>query len=384
MVAQEATQHYVSETWEWDRQLPNPDLVNQLAPPIGRKPRKPVERTPGGPLDRDRWRRSLAPRVGHGTYKLLDLLTDYSNPTGQCFPGMELLTAKTGMSERAIRRGFAELLREQIVWPTYPGFPVCKAKPYQLAGGLNGWEGDESGTRRVTKVAPDGVTKVAHRTPSSSNPNINPKRTLVDAKRVDPPGPGPEPGATDRGLNSFSEEEGATIPDTTPNPMKADIQEQAPTPNPPKAPPSQGITRQATEAFMDGNIAEIPMDHEVEWMLKHCWPWWVYPAHPYGWKHGPEAALKTCTKDTASRVKFRKDLVDKLMLAGLPKPQEVDADNEWARKVTAEIMDRRIAEDAQTREKGTHCAGCGRKRQLTPGVTHCSPCRKELVEVAAP
>ena len=352
----------------WDGQLPNPDLVDQLPPSI--------ERKPGGPMDRDEWRRSNAARVGHAAYKLLDVLSGYSNPEGRCWPGMDLLADDTGMSARALRRGLAELLRKELAWPTFPGCTVSRANPYQLAGGLDGWDCAESGTTIVPKVA--------HRTPSSSNPNINPKRTLVDAKRVDPPGPGPEPGATDRGLNSFSEEEGATIPDTTPNPMKADVQEQAPTPNPPKAPPSQGITRQATEAFMDGNIAEIPMDHEVEWMLKHCWPWWVYPAHPYGWKHGPEAALKTCTKDTASRVKFRKDLVDKLMLAGLPKPQEVDADNEWARNVTAEIMDRRIAEDAQTREKGTHCAGCGRKRQLTPGVTHCSPCRKELVEVAAP
>ena len=232
-------------------------------------------------------------------------------------------------------------------------------------------------------IAPLTPAIIAPKGNSSSKESL--KKTdpvAVAAKRGNPPRP--EDGGTTCDLKPFSEEEGATEPDTTPNPMKADVQEQAPTPNPPKAPPSQGITRQATEAFMDGNIAEIPMDHEVEWMLKHCWDWWVYPAHPYGWKHGPEAALKTCTKDTAGRVKFRKDLVDKLMLAGLPKPQEVDADNEWARKVTAEIMDRRIAEDAQTREKGAHCAGCGRKRQLPPGVTHCSPCRKELVEVAAP
>ena len=65
-----------------------------------------------------------------------------------------------------------------------------------------------------------------------------------------------------------------------------------------------------------------------------------------------------------------------LVKVGLPKPQQIDKDAEWARKVTAEAMDRRIAEYAQTQGKMAECAGCGLPRQLRPGLTHCYLCRK--------
>ena len=71
----------------WDGQLPHADLVDQLPAPI--------ERKPGGPMDRDEWRRSNAARVGHAAYKLLDTLTGYSNPEGRCWPGMDLLAEVT-------------------------------------------------------------------------------------------------------------------------------------------------------------------------------------------------------------------------------------------------------------------------------------------------
>ena len=117
----------------WDGQLPHADLVDQLPPPID-------ERKPGGPLDRDEWRRSNAARVGHAAYKLLDVLSGYSNPEGQCWPGMDLLADDTGMSTRALRYALAELRAKELVWTTYPGFTVCKPNPYQLSGGLDGWD----------------------------------------------------------------------------------------------------------------------------------------------------------------------------------------------------------------------------------------------------
>ena len=40
------------------------------------------------------------------------------------------------MSERVIYRGFLELRVKAIAWLTYPGKPVCKSNPYQLAEGL--------------------------------------------------------------------------------------------------------------------------------------------------------------------------------------------------------------------------------------------------------
>ena len=67
----------------------------------------------------------------------------------------------------------------------------------------------------------------------------NTNRTLVDDKEGSIKEP--KPGAT--GVLSLSfEEEGATIPDTTPNPMKVDVQEQAPTPTPPIPPLPRTLT----------------------------------------------------------------------------------------------------------------------------------------------
>ena len=179
---------YDPETGAWDGQLPHADLVDQLPPPI--------ERKPGGPMDRDEWRRSNAARVGHAAYKLLDVLSGYSNPEGRCWPGMDLLANDTGMSARALRRGLAELRRKELAWPTFPGCTVSRANPYQLAGGLDGWGCAESGTTIVPKVAQRVVPKVAHRTLSSSNPKKNPRDPgVVDAKRVDHVDhPGPEDG----------------------------------------------------------------------------------------------------------------------------------------------------------------------------------------------
>ena len=115
--------------------LPMVDVVHQAL-----KEEAPVERKTGGPMDRDEWRRSNAARVGHAAYKLLDTLTGYSNPEGRCWPGMDLLAEVTGMSARALRYALAELRRKQIVWTTFPGSTVCKPNPYQLAGGLDGWD----------------------------------------------------------------------------------------------------------------------------------------------------------------------------------------------------------------------------------------------------
>ena len=128
----------------WTGQLPNPDLVDQLPPPI--------ERKPGGPMDRDEWRRSNAARVGHAAYKLLDALTGYSDPEGRCWPGMDLLAEVTGMSARALRYALAELRRKELAWPTYPGFTVSRANPYQLAGGLYGWDCATSCTTLCKKL----------------------------------------------------------------------------------------------------------------------------------------------------------------------------------------------------------------------------------------
>ena len=257
----------------WDGQLPNAGLVDQLPPP--------TERKPGGPLDRDEWRRSNAARVGHAAYKLLDVLSGYSNADGQCWPGMDLLADDTGMSTRALRYALAELRRKQIVWTTYPGSTVCKANPYQLAGGLDGWDCAGSCTTIVQEVAQQIVPEVAHRTPSSSNPKKNPRDPgLVDAKRVDHPGP--EPGVTTGVKPSSFEEEGVTGTEVS----------------------GARVTVQDAQAWVEGHLSETPLPFEVEQVGKHCWPAWS--KH---WDLDLGGAIVVWTKTEASRRKFRKDVV---------------------------------------------------------------------------
>ena len=322
----------------WDGQLPNPDLVDQLSPP--------TERKPGGPLDRDEWRRSNAARVGHAAYKLLDVLSGYSNPDGRCWPGMDSLTKVTGMSKRVIYRGFLELRVKAIAWLTYPGKPVCKSNPYQLAGGLDGWATVKSDTDRLTKMTPERLSKVTHRTLSSSNSKINPRDPgVVDAKRVDHVDhPRPETGVTTGVKFSFLEEEGAT--GTGPKDY------------------------QAFQDFVDDNLSEIPTDSEIEPLGKHCWPAWA--KH---WGGGWAAAWPTWTKDAAGRKKFRSDVVAQLAKVGLPKPPEPNVEDQAARERSSSWMDQRMAE-APKRMVDVKCAGCGFPRQLKPGETHCYPCRK--------
>ena len=323
----------------WDGQLPNPDLVDQLPPPI--------ERKPGGPLERDEWRRSNAARVGHAAYKLLDALTGYSDPEGRCWPGMDLLAEVTGMSARALRYALAELRRKELAWPTYPGFTVSRANPYQLAGGLDGWGCARSCTIVVQEVAQPLVQEVAHRTPSSSNPKKNPRDPgLVDAKRVDHPGPetGVTTGVT-TGVEFFSLEEERT-----------------------------GTGPEDYQAWVDRNLSEVPTDSEIEQLGKHCWPEWK--KH---WGGGWAAAWPTWTKDAAGRKKFRSDVVAQIQKVGLPQPMAPDPDNDRARDRSAAWLDQRL-EEAPKRD--AECAGCGKRRQLPPGENHCHSCRT-TVEVAA-
>ena len=339
----------------WDGQLPHADLVDQLP--------APTERKPGGPMDRDEWRRSNAARVGHAAYKLLDTLTGYSNPEGRCWPGMDLLADDTGMSARALRRGLAELRRKDLAWPTFPGCTVSRANPYQLAGGLDGWGCAESGTTIVPKVAQPIVPKVAHRTLSSSNPKINPKDPgAVDAKRVDHPGP--ETGVT-TGVEFLSLEEERTGTEPGPQPTPEPSKPTEPTVS---APPPPSDLEEA-RAFVDAVLPEIPTDSEIEQLGKHCWPEWG----PH-WGGGWAAAWPTWTKDTAGRKKFRQDVVAQLAKVGLPKPLPPDPENDRARESAAAWLDQRMAEGPQ-RMVDVKCAGCGFPRQLKPGETHCYPCR---------
>ena len=344
-----AQQIYDPETGAWTGQLAVPGMP--AAEPA------PVERKTGGHHDRQTWANQFMPAVGHGTFKVLTLLAEYANPKGQCWPSMELLRHRSGMSDRALRRAFSDLRGKGIVEAGHPGLAVWLTNPYQLSGGLNGWTCAESGIGPVPKVAQVPVPKVAHITrDSSSNPKKNPRDPgVVDAKRVDDSKPEPEPdGVTDGGLNSFSLEEERTGDRVTPGEF---------------------------QAWVDSHISETPVESQARECLDHTWPVWEYPANPYGWKHGKEAAIKHVMASLANWTKFRKDLVGHLAKVGLPKPMAPDPENDRARERSASWMDLRLAEGPK-RMVDIKCAGCGKPRQLPPGENHCHQCRKALVEVA--
>ena len=207
-----------------------------------------------------------------------------------------------------------------------------------------------SATGGRSRSAKDGSSRsdpVGRLTNSSSTNPMNQKVPgLVDASKVDDSGP--EDGVTTGVFNSLLEEERTGT-----------------------------VDYQAFQDFVDGQLSEIPTDSEIEPLAKHCWTAWA--KH---WGGGWAAAWATWTKDTAGRKKFRKDVVAMLAKVGLPKPQQPDADDDRARQLTSQWLDQ-LLEEGPKRMVDMKCAGCGRKRQLPPGETHCHPCRKDLVEVAA-
>ena len=200
---------------------------------------------------------------------------------------------------------------------------------------------------RVLTTPGGGVLTTPKRNSSSKGKLKKRDPGAVDAKRIDDSEP--EDGVT-TGVEFFSlEEEGVT--ETVPKDY------------------------QAFQDFVDGQLSDIPTDSEMEPLAKHCWPEWK--KH---WGGGWAAAWPTWTKDTASRRKFRKDVVAQLQKVGLPRPLPPDPEQDLARQRAAEQLDQRLAEAPA---RAVKCAGCGFPRQLKPGETHCQPCRKELVEIAA-
>ena len=133
---------------------------------------------------------------------------------------------------------------------------------------------------------------------------------------------------------------------------------------------------QASQDYVDEHLSEIPTNSEIANWGHHCWPAWE--KH---WDGGWTAAVSCWTKDTASRKKFRKDVVAQLAKVGLPKPMAPNAEDQAARKSTAEWMDQRLAEGANKRMVDVWCETCGERRQLPPGETLCHSCRKTMAQM---
>ena len=209
-------------------------------------------------------------------------------------------------------------------------------------------------TPRGADVAPPAGADVApKRTSSSKESKKKEVPGVVDASKVDHPGP--EPGVT-TGVKPFSfEEEGVTGTEVT-------------------GVTGARVTVQDAQAWVEGHLLETPLPFEVEQVGKHCWPAWS--KH---WDLDLAGAIVVWTKTPASRRKFRKDAVMHLVKVGLPKPPVIDPEQERARGRAAAWLDQRL-EEAPKRD--AECAGCGKRRQLPPGENHCHSCRT-TVEVAA-
>ena len=335
----------------WDGQLPHADLVDQL-PAESPKPAawpKVFERMAWADgVVKARLYRNATAAVFHR------ITTRAGTPEG-CTESVPNMAIGLGLCRRAVQGaikairadGYMNVLEQS--GNTYICVPMMGKTVETLEGGRR------CCTPRGADVAPPGGADVAPKRTSSSKEKLKKRDpSLVDAKRVDDPGP--EPGITTGVLNSFSLEEERTGT-------------------------GAGVTTEEAKAFVDDHISETPVESQARRYLDHTWAVWEYPAHPYGWKHGEEAAIKHVTASLANWTKFRKDLVEKLVLAGLPKPLPPDAENDLARERAAAWLDKRLAE-APARMVDVECAGCGKRRQLPPGENHCHSCRT-TVEVAA-
>ena len=310
----------------WDRQLPNPHLVDQLPAADTVHPLPDLDNTVKTLFY---WAMDLD--IPHGPrLALLTILRHIDWKEGDhCTAGIQTLARESHFSRKTLKGHLKYLVDAKLI-TRLPH--VGRITETRL--GIAGVETTPIAGVETTPIA--GVAATPE-TNSSSTSLINQKVPgVTDAKRVDDSGP--EDGFI---FSSLEEERTGTGP-------------------------------KDYQAFVDGMLSEVPTDSEIELLAKHCWREWS--KH---WGGGWAAAWATWTKDTAGRKKFRKDVVAQLAKVGLPKPMAPDADDLAARARDAAWMDQRL-EEAPRRMVDIKCAGCGKARQLPPGQTHCQPCRKAL------
>ena len=262
---------------------------------------------------------------------------------------------------------------------------------------------------RVLTTPGGRVVTTPKRTSSSKEKLKKRNPGVVDAKRVDDPVP--ETGVT-TGSFFVLEEEGATEPEPELQPLDKvnhgeretngftvlEEEETGATTG------AKRVERPIAQEWVDLNLPEFLMDSQCEWMLNHTWEVWKFHevTQPYGWKFGKAAALKTVTKDMAARKKFRVDLVQHLMKAGLPSTatpstwclgcskdtttghgnaflqggrRTVDTCEDCAQAPVP------IVEIVRTGHRGLiACEGCGKKIKREPDKRFCYPCSKKLVD----
>ena len=335
-----AQQIYDSENeGAWTGQLPNPDLVDQLPPPVKEHSLPDLDNTVKTLFY---WAMDLD--IPHGPrLALLTILRHIDWKEGDhCIAGIQTLARESQFSKKTLKGHLKYLVDAKLISRLRHVGRITETRLGTVGVETTPIVGVE--TTPIVGVAPTPETN------SSSTNLINQKVPgVVDAKKVDHVDhPGPEPGVTTGVKPSSFEEEGVTGTEVTTGP---------------------GVTVQVAQASLDRYLSEIPTDLEIESVGKHCWPAWS--KH---WSGGWAAASATWTKNTASRRKFRKDVVAQLQKVGLPQPLPPDPENDRARERAAAWLDQRL-EEAHKRMVDVKCAGCGFPRQLKPGEIHCYACR---------
>ena len=348
----------------WTGQLPNPDLVDQLPPADTVHPLPDLDNTVKTLFY---WAMDLD--IPHGPrLALLTILRhiDWKEGSG-CRVSLPTLAKEAQFSIKTMAGHIKYLLAQNLITRHRR-----MSRPSETR--LNTTTKADTTRRPTVSVETTPTVSVettltsqrsgnaSNQSSSSTNPFNQKVPRLVDAKRVDDSEP--EPGVT-TGVEFFSleEERTGTEPGRQPTPEPS-----KPTEPTVSAPPPPSDLEEA-RAFVDAVLPEIPTDSEIEPLGKHCWSAWS--KH---WGGGWAAAWPTWTKDTAGRKKFRSDVVAQLAKVGLPQPMAPDPENDLARERSAAWLDQLLAEGPK-RMVDMKCAGCGRKRQLKPGETHCYACR---------
>ncbi len=290
--------------------LPIVDLVSQLPTP------DQPEHKPGGPLDRNKWRESWAPVVGNAAYKLLDILCNYANAEGICWPSRAALAAKSGLPLRTLDRSIAELKQRGAVNVISDGCAAHTSNTWQLTGGLNEWVATATGGKGLLPPVARGLLPpVANRTLSSSNPKKEPRRSGVSL-----PDKGPEPATAGARFDEMGgrrkEKEGRGR--SAPQPAQKPSRMTEPTDSAPEPPPPASARDKAIGDWMAANFPSVPSFAFANAMVRRYWQWWSAPNNPKGWRCSQAGAVEHYTASLEHWNQLKRDLPDKIAKGGIP------------------------------------------------------------------
>ena len=289
--------HINPDNGEWDRQLPNPDLVSQLDPPTA--PEHPTLKPKI--FDRLAWADGVvrARRYRGPTAAVFHRQTVRAGTEAGCFESVDNMASGLGISRSSVQRAIKTISKDGYMAIEQRHGQTYLCRPDFTKGVSLSRQGVSD------RHPPGGVTVTPKGKPSSSNIKIK-ERTpdqIVNLKQEGPSAEDQDHVSTSS--LSFLEEEKTGVTPTPPTPLPAD----------------ERIVQ--AQEWVEVNITEVPRDAEIEGMLAYCWSVWKHPEHPHGWKYGQAAAFKHCTADFAARKKFRVDLVEHLAKKG-PPPTDAD------------------------------------------------------------